>query len=270
MATINGTTLDDVLVGTADTDAIAGNEGNDILAGLDGDDGISGGPGNNVIIGGRGNDSLVGGDSDIFIWNNGDGTDFVDGSGGTDVQVVNGAPDAADAFRVDADLGANAVFQRTGAGAFVITMNNVETLDVRGLGGDDTFTVTDLRATDTTEVIFRGGAGNDTLDAGAARTSIFAYGEDGNDTIITGLGNDLVDGGTGVDTIVYTGGVDTFRVELADIVLLPGRVSARAAAGDGFLVLDFGGGNILELQWQPGAFTAQDYLTAHLGTLVLL
>jgi Ca2+-binding RTX toxin-like protein len=270
MATVNGTPNDDVLAGTADTDAIAGNEGNDVLAGLDGDDGISGGPGNNVIIGGRGNDSLVGGDSDIFIWNNGDGSDFVDGSGGTDVQVVNGAPAAGDEFRVDADLGANAIFQRTNIGPFFIAMNNVETLDVRGLGGDDTFTVTDLRTTDTTEVIFRGGAGNDVLNAAAARTSIFAFGEDGNDTITGGLGNDLIDGGTGVDTIVYTGGIDTVRIELADIVLLPNRGTARAISGDGFLLLDFGGGNILDLQWQPGAFTAQTYLAAHLGTLVLL
>jgi Ca2+-binding RTX toxin-like protein len=249
--------------------AIAGNEGNDVLAGLDGDDGISGGPGNNVIVGGRGNDSLVGGESDIFIWNNGDGTDFVDGSGGTDVQVVNGALEAADEFRVDADLGANAVFQRTNLGPFLITLNNVETLDVRGLGGDDNFTVTDLRTTDVTEVIFRGGAGNDVLNAGAAWTSVIAFGEDGNDVITTGLGNDLIDGGTGVDTIVYAGGVDTVRVELADIVLLPGRGSARAVSGDGFLLLDFGGGNILDLEWQPGAFTAQTYIAAHIGSLVL-
>ncbi len=251
MANIPGTPNDDVLVGTAETDTIDGLEGNDVLAGLDGADGIVGGPGNNLIVGGRGDDTLVGGDdSDTFIWNNGDGTDLVDASGGTDVQVVNGAAAAADAFRVDADAGLNAVFQRTNLGPFAIGMNNVETLDVRGLGGDDVFTVADLRTTDIAQVIFRGGAGND--------------------TITSGLGNDLIDGGTGVDTVVYAGGVDTVLIELADVVQVPGRPSARATIADGSAVLDFGAGNILTLQWQPGAFTWQQYYAAHLSGVALL
>ncbi len=271
MANIPGTANDDVLDGTAATDVIEGLEGNDVLAGLDGDDAIIGGPGNNVIVGGRGSDTLVGGDqSDVFIWNNGDGTDLLDASGGTDVQVVNGAAAAADQFRVDAEAGLNAVFQRTNLVPFAITMNNVETLDVRGLAGDDFLIVTDLSTTDITEVVFRGGAGNDALNASAARTSVTAFGEDGNDTIVGGLGNDLIDGGTGADTIVYTGGIDTVRVELVDAVLVPGRTSARATFGEGSLVLDFGAGNILALQWQPGAFTAQTYYATYLGGVALL
>ena len=270
MANIPGTANDDVLDGTAATDVIEGLEGNDVLAGLDGDDAIIGGPGNNVIVGGRGSDTLVGGgESDVFIWNNGDGTDLLDASGGTDVQVVNGAA-AADQFRVDAEAGLNAVFQRTNLVPFAITMNNVETLDVRGLAGDDFLIVTDLSTTNITEVVFRGGAGNDALNASAARTSVTAFGEDGNDTIVGGLGNDLIDGGTGADTIVYTGGIDTVRVELADAVLVPGRTSARATFGEGSLVLDFGAGNILALQWQPGAFTAQTYYATYLGGVALL
>ena len=270
MANIPGTPNDDVLAGTAATDVIEGLEGNDVLAGLDGDDGIIGGPGNNVIVGGRGNDTLVGGDdSDIFVWNNGDGTDLVDGSGGADVQAVNGAA-AADAFRVDADAGLNAVFQRTNLGPFAITMNNVETLDVRGLAGDDAFIVTDLSTTDTTLVVFRGGAGNDALNASAAKTSVIAFGDDGNDTLVGGLGNDLIDGGTGVDTIVYTGGTDTVTVELADVVQVPGRTSARATFGEGSLVLDFGAGDVLSLEWLPGAFTAQTYYATYLSGVALL
>ena len=270
MANIPGTANDDVLDGTAATDVIKGLEGNDVLAGLDGDDAIIGGPGNNVIVGGRGSDTLVGGDqSDVFIWNNGDGTDLLDGSGGTDVQVVNGAA-AADQFRVDAEAGLNAVFQRTNLVPFAITMNNVETLDVRGLAGDDAFIVTDLSATDTTEEVFRRGAGHDALDARTARTSVIAFGEDGNDTLVGGLGNDLIDGGTGADTIVYVGGIDTVRVELADAVLVPGRTRARASFGEGSLVLDFGAGDVLALQWQPGAFAAQTYYATYLGGRALL
>jgi Ca2+-binding RTX toxin-like protein len=270
MANIPGTPNDDVLVGTADTDVIEGLEGNDVLAGLGGADAIIGGPGNNVIIGGPGDDTLVGGESDTFIWNNGDGTDFLDGSGGTDVQVVNGAA-VADEFRVDADAGLNTIFQRTSAGPFTIAMNNVETLDVRGLAGNDVFTVTDLSTTDTNLVIFGGGAGNDVFNAATSRTSVIVHGGEGNDTITTGLGNDWVDGGTLADTIVYAGGIDTVWIELADTVLAPGRTSARATLGATSLVLDFGAGNILALQWLPGeAITAQTYLATNFSGLTLL
>ena len=148
-------------------------------------------------------------------------------------------------------------------------MNNVESLDVRGLGGGDAFTVTDLSTTDTAQVGFRGGAGNDVFNASTARTSVIVFGEDGDDTVTTGLGNDLIDGGTGVDTVVYAGGVDAVWIELADNVLVPGRTTASATFGEGSLVLDFGGNDILALQWLPGAFTAQTYFAAHFGNLVL-
>ena len=226
MANVPGSPGDDVLLGTAETDTIDGIEGNDVLAGLDGADGIAGGPGNNVIVGGRGDDTMTGGDNDIFIWNNGDGTDLVDGGGGTDVQIVNGAA-AADDFRVDADAtGTIAVFQRISPAPFAITMNNIETLDVRGSGGNDAFAVADLRNTDITQVVFRGGLGADTVHAPTSRTPLVVFGEDDNDTITTGLGNDWIDGGTGADTVIDAGGIDTVVIELADVVQVP-RTSQR-------------------------------------------
>jgi Ca2+-binding RTX toxin-like protein len=140
---------------------------------------------------------------------------------------------------------------------------------VRGLVGDDVFAVANLATTDITQVVFRGGASNDSLNGAASQTSIIAFGEDGNDTIVGGLGNDVFDGGTGVDTIVYTGDVDTVQIELADVVSAP-SASARATFGAGSLVLDFGAGNILSLEWLPGAFTAQQYYSTYLQNVVLV
>ena len=272
MANIPGTAGDDVLSGTIDIDTIDGLAGNDVIAGLDGADGLTGGPGNNIIVGGRGDDTMVGGDdNDIFIWNNGDGNDLGDGSLGSDVQIVNGAAAAGDQFRVDPDAsGALAVFQRVNLGPFSVTTNNVETFDVRGLAGDDSFVIADLRTTDVTQVVFRGGSGADVVDASRSRTSVVIFGEADNDILVSGLGNDWVDGGTGADRLIYAGGVDTFLIELADTVQVPGRTSARAFFGEGSLVLDFGGGNILNLQWQPGAFTGQQYYQTYLSTLPLV
>lgn len=270
MATIPGSAADDVLLGTAGIDVITGLDGNDVLAGLDESDAINGGPGNDVILGGRGADTLVGdAGNDLFIWNNGDGSDLMDGAGEEDTQQVNGAP-TGDAFVVVADPGGNAVFQRTNLVPFALTMNNVEVLDVRGDGGDDVFLVGDLTTTDTQLVIFQGGAGNDTFNAGGSRTSNIVFGGDGNDTITTGLGDDIVDGGTGADTIIYAGGMDSVTIELADVVQIANRNTAHVTLGNGFIVLDFGGGNVLDLHWQVGAFAAQDYYNAHFAGLVLV
>jgi Ca2+-binding RTX toxin-like protein len=266
MATIPGTAGDDVLAGTAENDVMTGLGGNDILAGLDGNDNLDGGPGNDVLVGGRGTDTIVGGaESDTIIWNNGDGSDLMDGGTGTDVQVVNGAVAQGDEFRVDAGAQGAAVFQRVNLIPFALTMDNVEVLDVRGLGGDDRFTVASLSGTDIVSVNFKGGDGNDWLDASTSKTPIAAFGEDGNDALRGGSGNDFIDGGAGVDTLVYHrgGGVDTFHVEWHDVIHLEGLQFARPTFGDGLLTLDFGQGDILSLQWQPGLFSASDYYLSH-------
>ena len=71
---------------------ITGDAGNDILQGGSFADSLYGGPGRDQLIGGGGNDMLFGGDDDDeFIWNPGDGSDVVEGQGGTDGLVVNGS-----------------------------------------------------------------------------------------------------------------------------------------------------------------------------------
>lgn len=60
VATIVGTSGDDVLTGTNGPDVIAALQGNDVVRGLAGDDVICGGKGNDSIIGGQGFDVLFG------------------------------------------------------------------------------------------------------------------------------------------------------------------------------------------------------------------
>ncbi len=267
MASIAGTPGDDVLAGGAQNDTITGADGNDVLAGLDGNDGLNGGPGNDVMVGGRGTDTVAGeAGNDVIVWNNGDGSDLMDGGADADTQVVNGAVADGDVFQVDAGMSGAAVFQRVNLVPFTLTMDAVETLDVRGLGGDDRFTVGNLGGTDLQQVVFRGGAGNDWLDASATATPLLAFGEDGNDTLGGGAGDDLVDGGAGADTIVYArgGGHDTVLVEFADAIELRGLgAAAEVSFGEGSLALDFGEGDVLSLQWQPGAFAAADFYATH-------
>ena len=84
VATIIGTTKDDVINGTPGPDVIVGLAGNDTINGFGGDDLICGGKGRDLIKGGGGNDSLFGGPgADILRGNAGD--DHLDGGGGNDV-----------------------------------------------------------------------------------------------------------------------------------------------------------------------------------------
>src|SRR5262245_58615973 len=61
VATIVGTSDDDVLTGTPGPDVIAGLEGDDRINGGDGDDTICGDDGADVVAGGPGDDRLFGG-----------------------------------------------------------------------------------------------------------------------------------------------------------------------------------------------------------------
>jgi len=69
-----------------------GGAGNDTMIGSDGNDMLLGGDGNDTIVGGRGNDVAQMGDGrDTFVWNPGDGSDVVEGQGGFDTMLFNGA-----------------------------------------------------------------------------------------------------------------------------------------------------------------------------------
>ncbi|HEY7384444.1 MAG TPA: calcium-binding protein [Beijerinckiaceae bacterium] len=83
MATINGTSGNDVRVGGAAADLIRGFAGNDRLFGRGGNDRIFGGTGNDDLFGESGNDLLVGGSEDDTL-DGGSGNDRLFGESGND------------------------------------------------------------------------------------------------------------------------------------------------------------------------------------------
>ena len=78
--------------------------------------------------GGAGNDTLV--------WNNGDGSDTLNGDAGNDGTEVNGAPTLGDVFTLDPNAG-RIKFQRTNLGPF--------TLDTRLSASRSTASVATIR-----------------------------------------------------------------------------------------------------------------------------
>jgi Ca2+-binding RTX toxin-like protein len=129
---------------------LAGGAANDTLAGGSGAERLLGGPGNDSIDGNRGADTaFMGSGKDTFIWDPGDGSDKVEGQQGADTMVFNGAAAAE-----QVDLSANGTRLKFFRNPGNVTMDTagVERVDFNALGGADSVTVHDLKATDVRQV----------------------------------------------------------------------------------------------------------------------
>jgi Ca2+-binding RTX toxin-like protein len=253
--------------GTPGEDNLTGTSGDDVIAGGAGNDNIDGGAGRDVIYGGDGNDAIVGGDGDDAI-SGGAGNDSIDGGPGNDTASY---ADAASGVTVNLSL---TTAQDT-HGAGVDTLQNLENLYGSAFGdtliGDAGANV--LRGQAGNDVLV-GGAGNDELNGGAGFDTVDysqeagggnalvnlgpgsiadslgqvgpsqardTYGNidslssiehiitgAGNDRvqgssaterIETGAGNDFLNSGGGGDTLIGGPGNDTYTVFAGDIVV---------------------------------------------------
>lgn len=171
------------------------NGGNDTLIGGPGPDFLSGGDGDDSVVGNDGADTLYG---DTYAGGNdtlrgGAGDDYISAGGGDD--TYDGGADAdtiADALGEGANY--DAVLTDT-----TITISRDAAPAVATTHGAEQF-------------YLDGGPGNDRIDASAfTLNGQYAFGWDGNDTLIgTALGDHLY-GGTGNDLIVVGGGDDSVQ-----------------------------------------------------------
>jgi len=196
-----GTAGNDTLNGDSKNNLIKGLEGSDVMAGGDGNDGLKGGVGDDTLDGGDGNDTLDGGVGDDILFG-GAGDDSFIGGDGNDTFFVGESGDAVsggagtDRVRVDNQSGIN---------LNIGTWTSVERVD--GAAGDDIIDATGQ----IVPLLLTGGAGADTLIAGAGTTTL--HGDAGNDTLTGGAASDIFFGGAGSDTIFGGGGHDLFYVD---------------------------------------------------------
>ena len=92
MASINGTTGNDVITGTTLDDVIFGDAGDDRINGGSGNDTVYGGVGKDTLTGDAGNDALYGGDGNDGFFGGG-GNDAAYGEAGDDVMYGDGGDD---------------------------------------------------------------------------------------------------------------------------------------------------------------------------------
>jgi Ca2+-binding RTX toxin-like protein len=193
---ILGTDLADEIDGLGGDDKIKARGGDDTVRGGEGNDTITAGEGDDLVLGDRGDDKIYGDEGDdTNVWNNGDGTDKFYGGEGYDTQIVNGSPDLGDEFTIAA-YGEKVQFDRVNFGQFGVTMKDVETLEVNGLGGDDTITGSE-GLSELIKLKLSGGDGNDEITGG-----------DGDDWIDGGYDDDVMTGNEGADTFVFKKGHD--------------------------------------------------------------
>jgi Ca2+-binding RTX toxin-like protein len=149
-----------------------------------------------IVNGGTGDDraTLCAGDDD-FIWNPGDGNDFVDGRDGTDTLVFNGDV-VPEVFTVSDS--ANGVQLLRDVGPIQMDLENVERVEVNGLGDDDV--IDGSGVTKPVELSADGGDGADQVTGGS-----------GDDVLAGGNGTDVLDGREGNDLLIGGADADKFQ-----------------------------------------------------------
>ena len=272
------------------------NAGTLTIDGRGGDDNITAGPNKDHLIGGAGSDRLTGfrgddegdgGDgNDVFIWNNGDGTDTNDGDDNVDEQVMNGR-NTTDDMTVKNLAGGRVRFDRADPGKFGLDLGpTVERLTINSLQGDDKLaTEADVTLPITVDAgagadqittggggdVVQGGEGVDTLNGGA-----------GGDRILGNPGDDVVNGGAGDDTLVWNNGDGTDDMnggdgldkiednlggadDISSLKVLNGKVrydranapfGLNVATSEVFELNTFGGNDTLDVQPGLGALIA--------------
>lgn len=202
--TLDGTAIDDIIIGGLANDTLNGLDGNDRLDGGAGDDTLNGGAGADWLDGWRGSDTMSGGD--------GDDTYVVDST--TDV-IIEGATGGKDSVQASKTYTLSA---------------NVEQLflvgtALRGIGNAGANRIVGSDAVN----ILSGLDGDDYL-----------YGGKGDDTLEGGENADTLDGGEGADTLRGGNGDDTYIVEASDILVetaTGGTDSVLVTAGIAFFAL---------------------------------
>jgi VCBS repeat-containing protein len=179
-------TYDTPVVDNYYSQTVTGTDGDDLIVGAGGNDTLVGLGGNDILIGGSGNDTLDGGDGDdtLLYAGTGNGYDTITPGDGTDrvvaVEVgteigLNGYANGVEAFEGMGDTVLRDSYYSHSLDFSDTELVNIAEIDAGS--GNDTIIASDL-----SPGVYRGGSGNDTLDAGLQDTTwVYAGSSNGYD-----------------------------------------------------------------------------------------
>ncbi|WP_427500878.1 calcium-binding protein [Methylomonas sp. MED-D] len=227
---LDGTDLNDTIIGSNTVDRINGLNGDDVLIGGEGDDILDGGGGADYLLGGEGDDTYlvnVGGSTRIadFFGTNRLQISTVTGSGGY-LPIIN--VQSGDLVVVRPD-GSNVQVLQALFGTNLSIRSDDGRLDIASLRdwvGTNVNLSMNLTVQNEDGNLF-GGAGMDTLSGNTSANTLWGgngadqlfgidgndwlIGDDGNDTLVGGEGDDTLVGGLGDDLLIGGNGIDSYR-----------------------------------------------------------
>jgi Ca2+-binding RTX toxin-like protein len=208
---LTGTAGNDVLTAGNGDDLVEGGAGDDILEGRGGADALLGGPGNDQLDGGAGADTLDGGEGNDRLWG-GTGADSLVGGDGSDQYYIDHAGDSV------TETNANPV---TGGTDQVFSSLATYTLGAHIEHGRILASgIASLTGNDLDNLLY-GGSGNNLLDgAGGNDTVSYLYGVSSGVSVSLAIAGAQATGGSGSDTLVA-------------IENLSGSIHADTLTGDG-------------------------------------
>ncbi|MDD2845932.1 MAG: Ig-like domain-containing protein, partial [Rhodoferax sp.] len=234
----------DATTNTIDVSSALGLKGFTLVAQSSSGDTLTGGGKADILIGGSGADSLTGGaGNDVIV---GAAADSIDGGDGTgDVLQVGAAFSGA-----GTKLSNIEIVTLTATDLTVNLSDQAEALTINGFASGASIIIGSAGANSITggtgNDSLTGGAGNDTLTGGAGNDTL--TGGAGNDTINAGSG-DSVDGGIGVDTILFADAVTAATImggTGADLLTFSGSGNtASIDDSDGISVTGGAGADVL-------------------------
>jgi trimeric autotransporter adhesin len=246
MATFNGTTGNDNLIGALTDDILLGLAGNDTLTGSNGNDSLDGGSGTDVMSGGNGNDTYVvdnigdivsesptalaeidtvkanisytlGSNLENLILTNG----VVD-TNGTGNNLANTITGDSKNNVLDGKAGADKMIGGLGNDTYYVdnagdiaTENSVLATEIDTVYSTVTYTlstnVEKLVLTGTLAINGTGNTSNNIMDGNDGNNILL--GGLGNDTLSGGLGNDTLSGGAGNNALAGGAGNDVYTID---------------------------------------------------------
>jgi len=233
MATYNGTSNYENIIGSSDNDLITGMGGADTLFGAGGNDTIwgdfstldssyyysdslDGGAGNDALYGGRGNDTLVGGDGDDRL-DGGDNNDSMTGGAGKDSFVAStynsGNTETITDFQRDIDkFDVSALGISDYETALSLLNQDKSYLEFSFISGNsyspETYVFSGVNNLESSDFIFNTRIINDTINVTSNVDGAMVFAGLGNDTIIGNSSSNNLFGESGND-VLYGGSTPT-------------------------------------------------------------